>query len=53
MVQPGAVIPNSIPMEALGLTMVPWRVCWLVVADSHHFDEEPDPHPRQIGKSDP
>ncbi len=62
-VQPGAVIPNSIPvafngvrrsqMEALRLTMVPWRVWWLVVADSHHFDEKPDPHPRQSGKSDP
>ncbi len=60
MVQPGAVIPNSIPvafngvrrsqMEALRLTMVTWVFCWQVVADSHYFDEEPDPHPRQSGK---
>ncbi len=35
-----------------------WRrggVCWPVVADSHHTDEEqgPDPDPHQNGKSDP
>jgi hypothetical protein len=61
-VQPGAVILNSIPvafngvrrsqMEALRLTIGLWRVCWPVVADSHHFDEEPNPHP-QSGKSEP
>ncbi len=48
MVQPGAVIPNSIAvkaqngvrrsqMEALRLTIGLWRVCWPVVADSHHL----------------
>jgi hypothetical protein len=28
--------------------MKPWRVCRQAVADTHHFDEvpDPDPHPR-------
>jgi hypothetical protein len=30
---------------------VEWRVTRPVVADSHHFDEDPDPH--QGGKSNP
>ncbi len=24
--------------------MEPWRACRPVVADLHHFDEDPDPH---------
>ncbi len=30
-----------------------WKVCRPVVADSHHFDEKPDPDPIQSEKSDP
>jgi hypothetical protein len=29
------------------LEIEPWRVCRLVVADLHHFDEEQDPDPGQ------
>ncbi len=32
-------------MEAWRLKMEPWRVCWPVVEDSQHFDEEQDPDP--------
>jgi hypothetical protein len=30
-----------------------WRVYMTVVADSHHFDQDPDPDPHQNEKSDP
>jgi hypothetical protein len=35
--------------------MTPWRVCWSVVADSHHIDEEQDLDPQWSEKlgSDP
>ena len=34
--------------------MEPWKVCILVVADSHNFDEEQDPaDPRYNEKFDP
>ncbi len=33
--------------------MEPWRVCRPVVADSHDFDEKPDPDPHQSEMSDP
>jgi hypothetical protein len=35
------------------LKMVPWRICITVVADMHHFDEEPDPDPHLGEKLDP
>ncbi len=42
-------------MEAWKLKMTPWRVCWSVVADSHHIDEEQDLDPQWSEKlgSDP
>jgi hypothetical protein len=40
-------------MAAFRLRMEPWRVCKLVVADSHLFDEEQDPDPHLSDKSDP
>ncbi len=40
-------------LEALRLKMEPWRVCILVVADSHHFNEKQVPETHQCEKSDP
>jgi hypothetical protein len=36
---------RMLKMEAWRLKMEPWRVCGLVVADSHHFEKELDPDP--------
>jgi hypothetical protein len=35
--------PWTLTVEAWRLTSEPWRVCRPVVADSHQFDENPDP----------
>jgi hypothetical protein len=46
-------------MVARRLNMEPWMVCRPVVADLHHFDEEPhkseksEPDPNQRKKKDP
>ncbi len=36
---------GTLTMEAWRLKMEAWRVYRIVVADSHHFDEELDPDP--------
>ncbi len=40
-------------MEAWRLTVDPWRVKRTVLADLHHFVEEPDSDTHQIKVSDP
>jgi hypothetical protein len=40
-------------MEACRLTMEPWRAYRPVVADCHHFDEDPDTDPHWSEKLDP
>ncbi len=40
-------------VESLRLTLETWRFCRLVVADSHHVDEEPDPLQIKMSVLDP
>jgi hypothetical protein len=40
-------------MEAWKLRMEPWRVFIPVIADSHHLNEEQDPHPHDSEKMNP
>jgi hypothetical protein len=44
---------QKLAMKACRLTMEPWRVYSLDVADSHHFHEEQDPDPHESEKLDP
>jgi hypothetical protein len=47
----GARIRTGITVKSWRLKMEPWRVYRPMVADSHPFDEDPDPH--YTKKSDP
>ncbi len=44
--------PSRLTLVSWRFTMEVWRVCRPVIADLHHFDEEPDPDPHQSEKRD-
>ncbi len=49
--EPGG--PLTLKVETLRLRMKAWRICRLVVADSHHLHEEQDSDPNWIENLDP